>query len=151
MEPRSAPPDAVQDLEPEDSAPPSRARRSLAVALAIVVVLAAIGGAAVGVLWLVRNPQSAEALRDAAIVLIGIESLIVGAAVIVLVVQVARLTALLQNEVRPMLESTNETLRTVRGTTEFLSDNMVRPVVRLSGAAAALRRAIELVGLGRAR
>ena len=97
------------------------------------------------------NPAQAEAVRDAVIVMIALESLITGAAVIVLIVQVARLTALLQNEVRPLLEASNETLRTVRGTTTFLSDNMVRPVVRLSGAAAAVRRAIELIGLGRVR
>jgi len=135
----------------EGPSEPSESRRTLAIVAAVglgLLLLAVVVGL---IIWLVGNPGTAEALRDTVIVMIAIESFITGVAVIVLIVQIARLTALLQNEVRPLLEASNETLRTVRGTTTFLSDNMVRPVVRLSGAAAALRRAIELIGLGRMR
>ncbi len=151
MEGRSTAPDDDEIAAAEEPSRSSDNRRKLIILLAVGLSLLFLGGLVVLVNALVQNPQAAEALRDMVIVLIGIESLITGVAVILLIVQVARLTALLQNEVRPMLEATNETLSHVRGTTEFLSDNMVRPVVRLGGAAAALRRAIELVGLGRLR
>lgn len=137
--------------ETEQSTPASDIRRTLYILLAVGIALLLLGGLLVLVTVLVRNPDTAEAVRDAVIVAIGIESLITGVAVLLLIVQVARLTAMLQNEIRPMLEATNDALRTVRGTTEFLSDNMVRPVVRLSGAAAAIRRAMDLIGLGRLR
>lgn len=145
------PPATEEIAEAEGASEPPESRRTLAVVAAValgLVLLAVVIGL---IVWLVGNPATAEALRDAVIVMIAIESLITGVAVIVLIVQMARLTALLQNEVRPLLEASNETLQTVRGTTTFLSENMVRPVVRLSGAAAALRRAIELIGLGRVR
>jgi ABC-type spermidine/putrescine transport system permease subunit II len=151
VEGRSPAPDDFDLADAEEPSQPSDSRRTVvlvaAIGLGIVLLAVVIGLLA----WLVGNPATAEALRDAVIVMIALESIITGVAVIVLIVQIARLTALLQNEVKPLLEASNETLRTVRGTTTFLSNNMVRPVVRLSGAAAAVRRAIELIGLGRVR
>lgn len=151
MEGRSPVNDNVDIADVEEPSEPSDSRRTLtivaAVGLTLVLLVVVIGL----LIWLAGHPEQAEAWRDAVIVMLALEAFITGVAVIVLVVQVARLSALLQNEVRPLLEASNETLQTVRGTTTFLSDNMVRPVVRLSGAAAALRRAIELIGLGRVR
>lgn len=151
MEGRSSAPDEFDLAEAEEPSEPSDSRRTLMLVAAIGLALVLLGVVIGLIVWLVGNPATAEVLRDAVIVMIAFESIITGVAVIVLVVQIARLTALLQNEVRPMLEASNEALRTVRGTTTFLSDNMVRPVVRLSGAAAAVRRAFELLGLGRLR
>ena len=127
-----------------------RGRRLLIGGAILLVVVAAIGGAAL-LLALVRNPAQAETWRDIVIVFMGAESLLIGLALILLVVQLARLTALLQDEVRPMLQSTNETLDTLRGTTRFLSDNLVSPVLKANGAAAALRRVMDLVRGGRPR
>jgi predicted PurR-regulated permease PerM len=75
--------------------------------------------------------------------------LIVGIAVVVLAVQVATLVNLLQNEVRPMLNSTNDTINNLRGTTEFLSENLVEPVIQLNGYLASLKRMLELMGLNK--
>jgi hypothetical protein len=58
---------------------------------------------------------------------------------------------LLQNEIRPILESTNETANTLRGTAVFLSENLTEPVIKLNEYAVALRRLVELLGLGRKR
>jgi hypothetical protein len=69
----------------------------------------------------------------------------------ILIVQVARLSALIENELRPILESTNETLGTVRGTTQFLSRNMVDPVIRVNSTFAALRRALSAFRVRRPR
>jgi hypothetical protein len=151
VEGRSDAPDDFDLAEAEEPSEAPDTRRTLLIGAAIAVGLFGLALVAGIMVWLVGNPAQAEAVRDAVIVMIALESLITGMAVLVLIVQVARLTALLQNEVRPLLEASNETLRTVRGTTTFLSDNMVRPVVRLSGAVAAVRRAIELIGLGRVR
>lgn len=151
MEGRSASPDEIELGDAEAASEPSETRRTLVIVAIVGAAVVLLGLIIAAALWLVRNPATAEAVRDAVIIMIALESFVTGVAVIILVVQIARLTALLQNEVRPMLEASNETLRTVRGTTTFLSENMVRPVVRLSGAAAAVRRAIELIGLGRVR
>jgi len=87
-------------------------------------------------------------LRDAAIVFVAFEMLIIGVLLIILMVQVQSLVVLLQDEIKPMLEAANETLATVRGTTQFVSHNVVSPVVKWSGYLAGLRRvAREISGL----
>jgi amino acid permease len=78
-----------------------------------------------------------------------LEFLLIGLALVILIIQLANLINLLQNEVKPILESTNETANTLRGTAAFLSQNLTEPVIQLNSYVAALRRAIELLGLAR--
>lgn len=85
-------------------------------------------------------------LRDVAIVFVAFEMMIIGVLLLVLTVQVLSLVVLLRNEVVPMLEAANETLATVRGTTQFVSQNVVSPVVKWSGYLAGLRRILQQVG-----
>ena len=98
---------------------------------------------------MVRNPDATELIRDIVIVLVAGETLILGIVLVTLIVQLARLSALLENELRPMLESTNETLGTLRGTSQFLSKNMVQPVMKANSSVAAVRRALGLFRVGR--
>jgi hypothetical protein len=63
---------------------------------------------------------------------------------VVLVIQFASLINLLQNEVKPILQSTSETVNTLRGTTEFLSENLVEPVIKLNSYLAGLRKFFNL-------
>jgi hypothetical protein len=65
----------------------------------------------------------------------------------VLVIQLASLINLLQNEVRPILHATSETVNTLRGTAEFLGENVVEPVIKLNGYLAGLKRMLELLGV----
>lgn len=89
-------------------------------------------------------------LRDTAIVFVAFESLLIGILMIILVIQVQSLIVLLRDEIRPMLEAANETMTTVRGTTKFVSHNVVSPVVRWSGYMAGVRRIVrEVSGLTR--
>jgi hypothetical protein len=54
----------------------------------------------------------------------------------------------LRDEIKPMLEAANETLATVRGTTQFVSHSVVSPVMKWSGYLAGLRRIVrEIRGL----
>jgi hypothetical protein len=100
--------------------------------------------------WALLQPATpTEAIKNVFIIFLAIEMLIVGVAVVVLAVQVATLINLLQNEIRPMLNSTNETINTLRGTTEFLSENLVEPVIQLNGYLASLKRMLELMGLNK--
>ena len=84
-------------------------------------------------------------LRDAAIIFVAFETLIIGVLLIVLMLQVQSLVVLLRDEIKPMLEVANETLATVRGTTEFVSHNVVSPVIKWSGYLAAVRRIFQQV------
>jgi hypothetical protein len=102
------------------------------------------------IFWVLLQPGiPTDRIRDIFVIFLALETLLVGIAVIILMVQVATLVNLIQNEVRPMLESTNETINTLRGTTEFLSENLVEPVIQLNGYLASLQRMLELMGLKR--
>jgi hypothetical protein len=111
--------------------------------LAVILVLAGIVGA---VIALSKNPAVATNVRDIFIIFMALESLIIGAALVVLVIQVASLLNLLQNEVKPILKSTSETVNTLRGTTEFLSENLVEPVIKLNSYLAGLRKFFDVFG-----
>jgi hypothetical protein len=85
-------------------------------------------------------------LRDAAIIFVAFETLIIGVLLIVLMVQVQSLVVLLRDEIRPMLEAVNETLATVRGTTQFVSHNVVSPMMKWSGYLAGLQAILREIG-----
>jgi hypothetical protein len=89
-------------------------------------------------------------LRDAAIIMVAFETLIIGALLVVLTLQVQALVRLLRDEIQPMLAALNDTVATVRGTTQFVSHNVVEPTIRAASFLAGLRRVLrEAVDLGR--
>jgi len=90
-------------------------------------------------------------IRDIFIILMALESLLIGLVLVILIIQIARLINLLQNEIKPILDSTNETVSTLRGTTAFLSTNLVEPVIKLNESLAGLQKFMEILGIGRKR
>jgi hypothetical protein len=134
--------DLHEDVELTQS---SEVNIRLWVFIASLFVIILIAGVVLAVIAMVQNPATTENIRDIVIIFMAIESLLIGVALIVLVIQLARLTDLLVNEVKPILDSTNETLGTIRGTTHFLSKNIVQPVVKVNSSFAAIRRAAELL------
>ena len=119
-------------------------------AIVIVVLIAASLIASIIYLMLPGTPaENVSRLRDVFIIVVALESLVIGVALIVLVVQLASLINLLQNEVRPILHATNETVNTLRGTAEFLGENVVEPVIKLNGYLAGLTRMLELIGINK--
>ncbi len=115
--------------------------------VAAVVLIAALAAAAI---YLVGHPEQAASIRDVFIIFMALEFIVIGVALVVLMFQLAVLTNMLQHEIKPILDSTNETLNTVRGTTVFLSDNLVEPVVKLNSYLAAITQVIDSLNvLGR--
>jgi len=102
-------------------------------------------------LYFLLRPQTAaedvSRIRDVFIIVVALESLLIGVAMIVLMLQLASLINLLQNEVKPILRATNDTVNNLRGTAEFLGENVVEPVIKLNGYLAGLQRVLELMGL----
>lgn len=98
--------------------------------------------------WMGLNPGPTQTIRDIFIILAAVVLLFIMLALAVLIVQIARLINLLQHEIKPILASTNETVNTVRGTAEFLGDNLVEPVLKFSSYLAALQRLVNLLKLG---
>ena len=138
--------------ELESPQPSERIEKSRAWIAAIVLLLVLIiTGLILAVISMVNNPDQTEIIRDIVIIFMAVESSLIGIVMIILITQLARLTAMLQNEIKPILDSTNETLNMLRGTTAFLSNNLVDPVVKANSVITALKRAIELLPISRRR
>lgn len=112
-----------------------------------VVIAAVIIGAAV--LLLNQSAEVTGRIRDVFIIFMALESIVIGVALVILITQIAILINLLQNEIKPILQTTNETVNTLRGTTVFLSNNLVEPVIKLNEYLAGLKRLLDLIGLTR--
>lgn len=119
------------------------------VGLVAVLVL----GFIVALILALANPGAAagvQIIRDFFIIALALEGMLMGAALIILVLQIARLTNLLQNEIKPILMQTNDTVRTVKGTANFVTRNVAEPVIKASGFVAWLAALLrEVVGIFR--
>ena len=116
----------------------------IAVVIAGVIILA---GLILAIFLLMQPTTPTDRIRDVFIIVVALESLVIGVALIILIVQLASLINLLQNEVRPILAATSETVNSLRGTVEFLGENAVEPVIKLNGYLAGMSRVIELMGI----
>ncbi|GAB4541511.1 MAG: hypothetical protein Fur002_10050 [Anaerolineales bacterium] len=115
-----------------------------ALIVGVVVFLALL---ILAVYALLQPGTPTDKIRDIFIIVVALETLVIGVALIVLIIQLASLINLLQNEVRPILNATNETVNTLRGTVTFLGEEVIQPVMQLSGYLAGLKRMLELLGI----
>lgn len=100
-----------------------------------------------GVVYLAQPSTDTARIRDIFIIFLALQSILIGVALVVLLIQLARLINLLQNEVKPILDSTNETVGHLRGTTIFLSEQLVEPVIKLNEYLAGLTQLMAVIGL----
>jgi len=106
----------------------------------IVLVVILLGLLITGLVLLLQPGTDTARVRDIFIIFMALEFLVIGLALVILIVQLARLTYLLQNEVQPILESSRETADTLRGTAAFLSENLVEPVMKFNEYLAGMTR-----------
>jgi hypothetical protein len=152
-----------QHSETQAAAPVSVTKKSSKWTVQRIVMLAAgvFGGIIVllfviGLLFALFSDVQATApriqiIRDLLIIVISLEFMLIVGAFAILILQIARLVNLLQNEVKPVLENTQEAVNTAKGTVEFVGNNVTEPVVRvgsfLAGAGVFMR---EVGGIRRA-
>ena len=142
-------PEVISSSRSEENTSPAdqeqQTRRIIIVAaIAAVIILA---GLIFAIWYLMQSTTPTDRIRDIFIIVVALESLVIGVALIILIMQLATLINLLQNEVRPILTATSETVNTLRGTVEFLGENAVEPVIKLNGYLAGMNRVIELMGI----
>jgi len=131
----------------EQSLTPEQRRGIIIMVVVIIILLVSV---VAGVIALaVAPPDVAAQIRDIAIIMMAIQSLMIGLVLVVLIVQLARLINLLNNEIRPILDSTNETISHLRGTTVFLSENLAEPVIKLNEYLAGIMQLFTVTGLNR--
>ena len=119
---------------------PEELRQSRGAVIGIVIAVLVILGIIIGsVIFLMQPTTDTARFRDVFIIFMALESIVIGLALIILIIQLAKLINLLQNEIKPIINSTNETVSTLRGTSQFLSDNLVEPVLKLNEIMAGLQ------------
>lgn len=112
----------------------------------------AIGAAVIGIVSIlfiallvylaVNYADTILIVRDIFIIALGLMSCLSGIVLILLLVSIIRLINMLEFELKPILLKTNDTLGTIRGTTTFMSENMIKPVTTASSYMAGLRRGL---------
>jgi hypothetical protein len=128
----------------ENGLPRNQKTAIILFSIIMVVFLAAV---ITGIVFLSRSDvETTGRIRDIFIIVLALESLLIGAALIILVIQLAVLTNLVQNEVRPILASTKETVKTLRGTSEFISKRAVAPIISVSSTMVGFRKLFEIIG-----
>ena len=97
--------------------------------------------------------------RDIVVIVFGITGLVALTVVMIVTVFIGFATlgliraarATLRDGVGPLMSDAQETARGVKGTTEFVTDSMVRPIIRLYGVYAGVRRGLGVLGRARFR
>ncbi|MCC7446476.1 MAG: hypothetical protein IT324_03620 [Anaerolineae bacterium] len=89
-------------------------------------------------------------LRDFFIIVLALQGILISVALVVLILQLTALINLLRTEVKPIIDETRQTLTTVKGTSQFVSENVTSPVIRVAASVAGARAFIgELSGIRR--
>ena len=137
-------PPTVDELADQNERDAKMKRTMVGITIGAVVLLVLLG---LAIYFLLQPGTPTDKIRDIFIIVVALESLVIGVALVVLIVQLASLINLLQNEVRPILKATTDTVNNLRGTAEFLGDNVVEPVIKLNGYLAGLYRMLEMMGI----
>ena len=123
-----------------------KSQKSVLIIIIIIVVLIVVG-ILVSLYFLLQPQTDTAKIRDVFIIFMALESILLGVTLVVLMVQLAKLINLLQHEVLPILESTNETISNIRGTAEFLGENITEPVIKINSYTAGLSKFLQAIGL----
>jgi len=139
--------ETITSLTTETMPPVDDPKRQRKIVLGIVLGAAFLLAIIIGIVWLLLNTSidNTGRIRDIFIIFMALESLVIGLVLIILILQLARLINLLQNEIKPIIASTNETVNTLRGTSRFLSDNMVEPVIKINEYLAGLQQVFRFI------
>jgi hypothetical protein len=115
-------------------------------ALAILVLLLVVVGIAYGLYQLGGADQAPlERLRDIVIIFLAFQLLLVTIVLAGIAAGLVFLIVVLKDQVIPLLHELTETARRVRGTTEFVTEEAVRPIVTAAGQIAKMRAMVRTV------
>lgn len=139
-------PQQVPQLPPAPTPDTSRRRLVGIIIAAVVLVGLLIFGL---VMLLSADAATTSEIRDIFIIFMALESLVLGVALVILIVQLATLINLIQNDLKPILKSTNEMVSTLRGTATFISNNITEPVIKLNEYLAGIKKLLDILRPGR--
>ena len=110
------------------------------VVIAVMIILVFAAMIAAGVI--------AE-VRDVVIILLAVESLVIGGVTLFLLYQIIMLVTLIREEVIPLIQSAQDTVNSARGTTVYVSRKIVVPSVRAATTVARLQAMARVLFRGK--
>lgn len=130
------------EIEDDQSTSRGENKNTKFVIVSIVILLSVIVLIVLASIFLLKpdNAGKTEQIRDLFIIFMAVESLIIGVALVVLIVQLSTLINLLQNEIRPIIDSTSDTVNTLKGTAQFISNNLTEPVIKINQFMAVIKQ-----------
>jgi hypothetical protein len=138
----------IKDTPTADTFEPDEEKNGLSTGAKIGIGVGVVVGLAVillVIIFLLDNPDTTATVRDLFIIVLAFESLMIGTLLLILVYQLITLTRMLRDDLKPMIESTQETLNTVKGTATFVSRRVTRPAIKASGYVAGISRSIGVL------
>jgi len=81
--------------------------------------------------------------RDVSIILLALETIVIGVILLLLLWQVRALVLLLRDEIKPILKDAQETTKTVQSTTKFVGKRVAKPAVGAISFVAGIKGAIR--------
>ena len=115
-------------------------------ALVILILGLIVVGICYGLYQLGGADQSAlERLRDIAVIFLVFQLLLVTIILGGIAAGLVFLLMVLKDQIIPLLTELTETVRRLRGTTEFMTEEAVKPIITAAGQAAKLRAMVRTV------
>lgn len=111
--------------------------------IGVVVLLLVIIGLVI--FLFAQDVTTTAKIRDVFLIFLALQTFVIGVVLIILVIQIAMLINLVRNEVKPVIDSTQQAANTLRGTATFLSENLASPVIKTNTFLAAIRRFFQLL------
>ena len=109
----------------------------------IPLIVGAIVLALAGLVYLfIRlGPVVTGEIRDIMLIIYALSTVVAVTAIVVLCVNVAKLVLFLKNEIMPILNNTDKTVRKLSGTVSFLCDNAVEPTIDTASTISGIKNA----------
>jgi hypothetical protein len=133
-----------QPITTTDAERQMRRRMTLiGIGIAVIVILILLGFAgmiAAGVI---------DEVRDTVIILLAVESLIIGGVTLFLLYQMIMLLTLIREELIPLIQSAQDTVNSARGTTVYVSRKIIVPSAKAATTVARLQTMARVLFKGK--
>jgi hypothetical protein len=115
----------------------------IGIGIAVIAVLILLGFAAMIAAGVI------DEVRDIVIILLAVESLIIGGVTLFLLYQMIMLLTLIREELIPLIQSAQDTVNSARGTTVYVSRKIVVPSAKAATTIARLQTMARVLFTGK--
>jgi hypothetical protein len=115
----------------------------IGIGIAVIAVLILLGFAAMIAAGVI------DEVRDIVIILLAVESLIIGGVTLFLLYQIIMLLTLIREELIPLIQSAQDTVNSARGTTVYVSRKIVVPSAKAATTVARLQTMARVLFKGK--